>query len=79
MSGTGGDKDDDMGAFFHRNVRDTAIILEEGNLPHPLRPRCNILVPWCALNRRHLDTNQCAKGAERKRIWMTEEELRESL
>ena len=31
--------------FFHRHVRDTIIILEEGNLPHPWRPQCDMLVP----------------------------------
>ena len=52
--------------FFHRNVQDTVIILEEGNLPHPLCPRCDILVPWSSLIGRHLSTTQFAKGAERK-------------
>ena len=31
--------------FLHRHVRDTMIILEEGNLPHPHFPRCDIMVP----------------------------------
>ena len=38
-----------------------------------------MLVPWSALNGRHLATAQCAKGAERKHRWIAEEELRESL
>ena len=42
--------------FFHRHVQDTVIILEKGNLHHPWCPRYNILVPWKALNRRHLAT-----------------------
>ena len=31
------------------------------------------------MNGRHLDTAQCDRGAERKRRWLAEEELRESL
>ena len=38
-----------------------------------------MMVPWCALNGKHLATAQCAKGTERKRIRLAEEELRESL
>ena len=37
-----------------------------------------MLVPWRALNGRHLTTAQCAKGAERKRRSLQEEELQES-
>ena len=36
--------------FWIRHMRDTVIILEEGNLPHPICPRCDMLVPWRALN-----------------------------
>ena len=43
--------------FLHRYVKDTVIILEEGNIPHP---RCNILMSWKALNGRHVTTAQCA-------------------
>ena len=64
--------------FFYRHVRDTVIILEEGNLPRPQCPQCNMLVPWNALNRRHISTAQCAKGAERKRRRLAEEELLET-
>ena len=52
--------------FFHRNVRDTVFILEEGNFPHPQCPSFDILVPWSALNGRHLATTQCAIRVERK-------------
>ena len=31
--------------FLHRHVRDTVVVLEEGNLPHPRCPRCDMLVP----------------------------------
>ena len=65
--------------FFNRHVQDIVIILEEGNLPHPRCRRCDMLVPWRALNGRHHATAQCAKGAERKRHWMEEVELRESI
>ena len=50
-------------------------VLEEGNLPHPRCPRCNILVPCSALNRRHLYTDQWSKGVERKRRRLVEEDL----
>ena len=59
--------------FLHRNVRDTVVILEEGNLFHPRCPRCDMLVPWHALNRRHFSTAQCDMGAERKRRRLAEE------
>ena len=62
--------------FYHQNVQNTVIILEEGNLPHPRCSRCNMLVPWRALNRRHLSTAQCAKGRDRKLRQMAEEEMR---
>ena len=38
-----------------------------------------MLVPWSDLNRSHIATIQCARGAERKRRRLAEEELRESL
>ena len=49
-----------------------------GTPPQPRYPRCNIMVPWRVLNKRHLTTSQCAKGAEQKRQQMAEEDLRES-
>ena len=52
--------------FVHRNVHDTVVILEEGNLPLPRCPRCDLQVSRKALNGRHLGTNQCRTGAERK-------------
>ena len=53
------------------------VILEEGKLPHPRCPRCNMMFSWCALNGRHLAIAQCSRGAERKRRRIAEEELRE--
>ena len=61
--------------FWHRNVRDTVVILEEGNLPHPLFPLCDMLVE--ALNGTHICTAQCNLGAERKRWQLAAEEERE--
>ena len=79
MSGTSGDKDDKMGNFFHQHVRETVLILEEGNLSHQQFPSCNMLLPWRALSRRNLASDQCAKGEERNSRRLTEEELRDSL
>ena len=64
--------------FLHRHVLDTVVILEEGNLPQPRCPRCNMLVPCRALNGRHPATAQCARGSDRKRRRLAEAELRES-
>ena len=52
--------------FLHRHVHDTVVILEEGNLPLPRCPQCDLQVSRKALNGRHLETNQCKQGAERK-------------
>ena len=64
--------------FVHRNILDTAVILEEGNSPHPQCARCDMQVPRRALNRRHLGTSQCLKGAERKRRRLVEAETRDN-
>ena len=61
--------------FFLQHVRDTVIIMEEGTLPHPQCPRCNMLMTWRALN---FSTAQCAKEEDRKRQRMAEEEIQES-
>ena len=39
--------------LFCRNVRDIVIILEEENLPHPRKSRCDMLVSWRSLNGIH--------------------------
>ena len=65
--------------LFHRHVRDTILILEEGNLPHPRCPHCGIQLTWEALNGRHTTTAQCAKGAEMKRRRLGVEEMRDSM
>ena len=65
--------------FFYCHVLYTVVFLEEVNLPHPRCSRCNMLVPWQALNDRHPVTAQCARGAERKRRRLAEADLRDSL
>ena len=62
---------------LHWHVRDTVVILEEGNFPHPRCPRYNMLVPWRDLNGRQLSTAQCTRGAEQKRRRIVEEEMQE--
>ena len=39
--------------FWHQHAQDTVEILEEGNLPHPHYPLCDMLVPWRSLNGSH--------------------------
>ena len=63
----------------HRYVWDIVVILEDGNLLHLRCPHCDMMVPWCALNRRHFSTAQCDRGAEQKQMRLVEEELWESL
>ena len=64
--------------FWRRHVRDTIIILDEGNLPHPRYENCDMFVPWRDLNDRHKSTMMCKRGAERKRRRLAEAEIRES-
>ena len=52
--------------FVQRHVHENVVILEEGNLPLPQCPRCDLQVSRKALNGRHLETNQCRTGEERK-------------
>ena len=59
--------------FLHRHVRDTVVILEGGKPLHPLCPRCDMLVPWHALNGKHLATAQYARGAKRKQRRLAED------
>ena len=54
------------------------IILEEGNLPHPRCPRCDMFVPWRALNGRHKNTEMCRGGVDNKRRRLAEAEVRYS-
>ena len=65
--------------FVHRHVQDIVVMLEEGDLPHPRCPQCDLQVLRRALNGRHLGTAQCKKGAERKRRRLLETKTRENL
>ena len=60
--------------FVHHYVRDTVVILDEGNRPHPIFLSCDMLVPSAALNRRHPSTYLCTQGSERNRQRLMEEE-----
>ena len=62
--------------FWHRHVRDTGVILEEVNLPHPRCPLFNILVPWRDMNGIHWRTAQCKKGLKQNRRRPAAEEER---
>ena len=64
--------------FVHRHVHDTVVILEEGNLPLPRCPRCDLQISRKALNGRHLGTSQCRTGTERKRRRLAEAEMRKT-
>ena len=64
--------------FVHRHVHNTVVMLEEGNLPLPQCPRCDLQVSRKALNGHHLGTLQCHKGAERKQRRLTETETRKN-
>ena len=59
-------------------MQDTVIIVEEVNILHPLCPRCDIMVPWVALNGRHPNTTQCAKGEYLKQRVLEVEEVQAS-
>ena len=65
--------------FLHRHVNNTVMLLEEGNLPLPRFPRCDLQVSRKALNGRHLGTSQCRTGTERKRQRLAEAEMRVTL
>ena len=66
-----------MANFWHRHVMDTVVILEEGNLPHPWCPLCEMLVTWKALNGTHRRTAQYTWGEKRRRQRSAAEEERE--
>ena len=64
--------------FLHRCISDTVVILEDDNLPYPLCPCFDILVPRTSLNGQHTTTSQCAKGEERKWLRLMADYLRAS-
>ena len=47
-------------------MQDMIVVLEEGNHPVPYCPKCDMFSPLEALNRSHMDTEICTKGADRK-------------
>ena len=63
--------------FAHRHPRDSIVILEEGNQPHPRRPQCDMFVLHEALNRVHPTSEMCRSRTERKRQMMVVEEIKE--
>ena len=63
--------------FWHWHVRDTVVILEEGNLTHPRCPLCDMLVPWNSLNGTHRRMAQYKRGSELKMHQLAAEEERE--
>ena len=64
--------------FWRRHVRDTIIILEEGNLSHPRCENCDMFVLYRALNGRHKSTMMCKRGAKSKRWRLEDAEKREN-
>ena len=60
--------------FLNRHLRDTVVIHDEGNRPHPRYPYCEMFVPWEDLNWSHPETTWCAKGDEKKRYYLAAEE-----
>ena len=53
--------------FVHCHVQDKIVILEEGNRTNPHCPKCDMFVPWEALNRQNSDTALFARGEEMKK------------
>ena len=52
--------------FWHRNVRDTVVILKEGNFPHSKYPLWDTLMPWYSLNGLNNSRAQCKQDLEQK-------------
>ena len=63
--------------LWHRQVRETMVILEEGNLPHQRCLLCDMLLPWKYLNGMNRRTSNFTPVAERKRRWLAADEERE--
>ena len=60
--------------FVHCHMRYMIVIMEKGNFPHLRFPACDIFVPWEALNHFHPTTALFARGADRKRRKLVEDE-----
>ena len=56
--------------FLHKHVHNTVAVLDEGNLPLPRYPRCDLQVSRKALKGRHLETNHssCTVRSEERRV-----------
>ena len=52
--------------LWHWHIHATVVIMEEGKLPHPQCPLCDILMPWRSLNGMHRLTDQKNRGVDRK-------------
>ena len=57
-------------------IRDTVVIMYEGNLSHSRCPLCDMLVTWRALNGTHQHTLQRKDGAYSKQQSLAAEEKR---
>ena len=62
--------------LVHRHVRDTVVILEGGNHPHPRCPVCDMFITWAALNCHHPVMSLCVQGAESNIRRVAEDEHR---
>ena len=47
------------------HVQDTVVIVEEGNITHPLLPHCDMLVLWADLNICHINKALCSNVEDR--------------
>ena len=63
--------------LWHRHIRDTVVILEEGNTPQPQCSLCDVLLPWRSLNGMYWRIEQYKRGVERKKRRLAAEEERE--
>ena len=55
---------------------DAIVTPEEGNLPQPHCPNCDMFIPWTALNHRHSETALCVWVVERKQRRLAEKEAK---
>ena len=63
--------------LWHRHIRDTVVILEEGNTPQPQCSLCDVLLTWRSLNGMYWRIEQYKRGVERKKRRLAAEEERE--
>ena len=60
--------------FVRHHVRNTIVMMEEGNRTHPRFSDSGIFLPWAALNHRHPTTDLCDQGADWKRRKLSDKE-----